>query len=239
MYLNTEDLDEDVILWRYMNLAKFVSMLEKRSIWLARADTFGDKHEGKFPDEMRNYIEKAYEDYDDENDDSPVKDASDFQDYLVKNTFISCWHRNLDENMVMWEIYGKEKESVAIQTTVDDLDRSVDASVLSGHSLIMKNVEYQNSDEIKEILLYEDCFFRKRKHFSFEKEVRISLDTYSRFNPTKNTPYGYGLPIQPNILIQKVLIHPDSSGWFKDAVDSIMKKYELHAPIEKGIYGNT
>ncbi len=239
MILEIEDLNKGMILWRYMNLAKFVSMLAKRAIWLARADTFGDKHEGRFPDKMRNYIEKAYEDYEDENDDSPVKDASDFQDYLVKNTFISCWHHNLDENMVMWEIYGKELESVAIQTTVDDLDRSVDASVLSGHSLILKNVEYQNSDEIKEILHYEECFFRKRKHFSFEREVRISLDTYSGLNPTKDTPYGYTLPMQPNILINKVLLHPDSSKWFYDAVKSIMKKYELHARIEKGIYGNT
>ncbi|MGJ0490725.1 hypothetical protein [Methylobacter sp.] len=238
MHLEIEGLDNEMILWRYMDLAKFVSLLEKEAIWLARADTFGDKHEGRFPDEMREYIEKAYENFGDDNK-SPVKDASDFQDYLLKNTFISCWHHNLDENMVMWEIYGKDKNAVAIQTTVENLANNIDSSGLFGYSLMMKNVEYKNADEITGVLLYEECFFRKRQHFSFEKEVRISLDTYSRLNPTKVTPYGYELSVFPNGMIQKVLIHPDSSNWFCDVVNSITSKYQLHAPVEKGAYGNT
>ena len=62
IYLKTEEnLANDQILWRYMDLAKFVSMLESNALWLARADSFPDKHEGKFPDEMRKLIEKAYE----------------------------------------------------------------------------------------------------------------------------------------------------------------------------------
>jgi len=239
IHLEIEDLDDEVILWRYMDLPKFVSMLEKEAIWLARADTFGDKHEGRFPDEMREYIEKAYESFG-VDDKSPVNDASDFQDYLVKNTFISCWHHNLEENMVMWEIYGKDKNAVAVQTTVEAIANYVDTSGMSGHSLIMKNVEYKNADEIAGILAYEDSFFRKRKHFSFEKEVRISFDTYSQINPSKDTPYGHKLPVQfMSGMIHKVLVHPDSSDWFYDAVDSITTKYGLHASVERGMYGNT
>jgi hypothetical protein len=238
IFLEANSLDNDLVLWRYMDLAKFVSMLEKSAIWLARADTFGDKHEGRFPDEMREYIDKAYESFD-EGDDSPVKDADDFQDYLVKNTFISCWHQNLEENMVMWQIYGKDNNAVAIHTTVESISNNVDASALSGYSLILKNVIYKDASEITGTLLYEECFFRKRRHFAFEKEVRISLDTYSRINPSKNTPYGYELPVFLNGMIDKVLVHPDSSGWFFDAVNSITAKYGLHAPVERGLCGNT
>jgi hypothetical protein len=237
LYLEYDTLDQSTILWRYMDLAKFVSMLEKKAIWLARADTFGDKHEGRFPDEMLEYINKAYETFDD-NDNSPIKDASDFQDYLVKNTFISCWHQNLEENMVMWEIYGKDKNAVAIQTTVAGVTENTNSSNLSGHSLIMKNVEYKNTNEITGVLLYEDCFFRKRRHFSFEKEVRISLDTYSRRSPKKHTPYGYELPVFLNGMIQKVIIHPDSPKWFQEVINSIIKKYDLHVSVERGVFGN-
>jgi len=238
IFLETENLDSNAILWRYMDIAKFISMLEQKAIWLARSDTLGDKHEGRFPDEMREYINKAYQSFDD-SDNSPVKDSYDFQDYLVKNTFISCWHHNLDENMVMWEIYGKDKNAVAIQTTVEGIKNNVDPSALSGHSLIFKDVIYKNSDELSGVLPYEDCFFRKRQHFSFEREVRISLDTYSRVNPTKNTPYGYKLQVFLNGMIEKVLVHPDSSTWFFDAVNSVTTKYELHASVERGVYGNT
>ena len=114
-----------------MDLPKLVSMLEQDALWLARTDTFRDRHEGRFPDEMRKFIEKAYEGFDD-NGDSLVKDADDFQDYLVKNTFISCWHENIDENMVMWEIYGRDNNAVAIQTTVERLDDSIDTSNITG-----------------------------------------------------------------------------------------------------------
>tara|TARA_R110001583_G_C5502795_1_gene395918 strand:+ start:66 stop:782 length:717 start_codon:yes stop_codon:yes gene_type:complete len=232
-----EKLSGDELLWRYMDLAKFVSLLDTKSIWLARSDTFRDRREGHFPDEMRKRIEQAYKGFDDAP--SPVKDAEDFQDYLVKNTFISCWHKNFDENMVMWEIYGKDNNAVAVQTTVDSLKNNTDTSGLVGHSLILQDVIYENSEDEQGNLLYEQCFFRKRKHFSFEKEVRLSLDTYNRSAPTKGNQVGYSVPINSDAVINKIFVHPDSSGWYIKAVESIAKKYCISAPVEKGKCGNT
>jgi hypothetical protein len=237
VFLKTDDgLVEDQKFWRYMDLAKFVSMLEQKALWLARADAFRDRHEGRFPDDMRRLIEKSYEGFDDD-DDSPVKDADDFQDYLVKNTFISCWHENLDENMVMWEIYGRDNNALAVQTTVGRISRSISTSGITGHSLLLKKVAYQKASEISGNLLYEDCFFIKRPHFFFEKEVRVSLDTYSRMNPSKNTPHGHKLPANINELVETVMVHPDSSEWFVNVVNSIVKKYKINAQVVRGAYG--
>jgi len=230
------DLEDSQKLWRYMDLSKFISLIDKNALWLARADTFRDKHEGRFPDDMRKTIEQAYETFED-NDSSEVKDADDFQDYLRKNTYISCWHKNFDENMVMWEIYGRDTNALAIQTTVERMKESIDPSSLLGHSLLLKNVSYKRSDEISGVLHYEECFFIKRPHFSFEDEVRISLDTYTRANPTKRTPYGYHLPVFIIGLIDKILIYPDSPNWFADVVNSIITKYEVHVTVERGQYG--
>lgn len=236
VYLEINDeIDDNQKLWRYMDLSKFVSFIEKEALWLARADTFRDKHEGRFPDDMRMTIEKAYEKFG--NDKSVVKDADDFQDYLRKNTFINCWHKNFDENMVMWEIYGRDTNAVAIQTTAERMRENIDPSNLSGHSLILSNVVYKLADEITGTFPYEECFFIKRPHFSFEEEVRISLDTYSRGNPTKNTPYGFYLSIFLNGFIEKILIHPDSPDWFMDVINSISTKYAIHASVERGLYG--
>ncbi len=238
IYLEIDDtLNASLRLWRYMDLAKLIWLIEKKAIWLARADTFKDSHEGRFPGEMRTLIEKAYESFPD-NDPSPVKDADDFQDYLVKNTFISCWHKNIDENMVMWEIYGRDTNAVAVQTTVGRIEESVDPSSLSGHSLLLNPVVYERSEDMQGVLAYEECFFRKRPHFAFEEEVRISLDTYSRANPTKDTPYGYGLPAFINGLIESIYVHPDSSEWFVEVVNSITKRYAVHAEVKRGKFGN-
>jgi hypothetical protein len=145
-------LKDSLKLWRYMNLAKLISLLERKAIWLARVDTFRDVHEGRFPDEMRTLIEKAYESFPD-NDPSLVKSAEDFQDYLLRNTFVSCWHKNIDENMVMWEIYGRDTDAIALQTTVGRINESIDSTMLNGHSLILKSVAYEKSEDVRGALL--------------------------------------------------------------------------------------
>lgn len=233
-----ESLDEGLRLWRYLDLAKLVSILDTKAIWLARADTFRDKHEGRFPDEMRTLIEKAYASFP-ADDPSPVKDAEDFQDYLLKNTFLSCWHKNIDENMAMWEIYGRDANAVAVQTNVGRIKHGIDSTDLSGYSLLLKPVLYQRAEDVPAILKYADCFFRKRPHFGFEQEVRISLDTYLPANPTKDTPYGHRLRCSADTLIESIYVHPDSAPWFLDAVNSITTHYDVKVNVKRGVFGNT
>ena len=178
-------------------------------------------------------MEKAYESFP-KNDPSPVKDADDFQDYLLKNTFVSCWHKNIDENMVMWEIYGRDSNAVAVQTTIGRISESIDSSRLSGHSLLLKPVVYERSEDVQGVLRYEECFFRKRPHFAFEEEVRIALDTYLPAIATKNTPYGYVLPTCINDLIESIYVHPDSPEWFVGVVNSITNRYAVQAEVKRG-----
>lgn len=231
-----ESLDAGEKLWRYMTLAKFISLLDQKSLWLARTDTFRDKHEGRFPNEMRQAIEKAFESF--RGEPSPIESAADFQDYLVKNTFMSCWHKNLDENIVMWEIYGRRDDAVAIQTSVGAIQNSIDFSDLPGNFLILDNVRYERPEQVEGELRYEQCFFIKRPHFIFEKEVRLCLDTYSHCKPRKDAPRGYKLPLRLSGLVDSVLVHPDSSDWFLCAVESLIKKYDLAIELRRGTQGN-
>jgi hypothetical protein len=138
----------------------------------------------------------------------------------------------------MWEIYGRDTEAVAIQTTVDRIRASVDSSGLCGHSLLLRPVTYKNSEEVKGVLRYEDCFFRKRPHFHFEEEVRIALDTYLPSSPTKNKPFGYRLSCKLNTLVESIYVHPDSDDWVIDAAKSVAKCHSVHAQVLRGTSGN-
>ena len=138
----------------------------------------------------------------------------------------------------MWEIYGRDSNAVAVQTTVGRMREHIAPSNLRGHSLRLKPVLYKKSEDVSGILSYEDCFFIKRPHFSFEKEVRISFDTYCRQRPTKDTPCGYDLPVSVNEFIETIYVHPDSKQWFLDVVASITKRYEVHASVKLGVLGN-
>jgi hypothetical protein len=238
VYLKEDNkLDDSQNLWRYMGLSKLISLLEKKSLWLARADTFHDRHEGRFPDYMRKATAKVYEDLKPE-EKLRVKGVDDFQDFLRKNTFLSCWHKNSDENMVMWQIYGRNNDAVAVQTTVGRMKKSLVLSSIRGNWLKLDSITYKRPEEISGILPYEDCFFIKRPHFHFEKEVRLSLDTYSTESPSKDTPKGHRLRVDIELLIEKVLIHPDSEGWFEDVIKSIMKRFRVNALVERGLYGS-
>jgi hypothetical protein len=51
--------DKDISIWRYMDLGKYLSMLDRRSLFLARATLLGDPFEGsptKFMVAQREYV---------------------------------------------------------------------------------------------------------------------------------------------------------------------------------------
>jgi len=220
-----------------MGLSKFISLLEKKALWLARADTFHDKHEGRFPEYMRGAIAKVYENFKPE-EKLRVKSVDDFQDFMRKNTFVSCWHKNSDENMIMWQTYGRNNDAVSVQTTVGRMMKSLDLRSLRCNWLKLGSITYSQSEEISDMLRYEDCFFIKRPHFHFEEEVRLSLDTYCTENPSKATPKGHRLRVDIELFIEKILIHPDSEDWFEDVIKSIVERFKVNAPVERGLYGN-
>lgn len=236
--LKVEDsLSTDTKLWRYIDLAKFVSLLDSGSLWLARSDTFKDQSEGRFPSEMRVAIEKAYESFDNKND-SLINSADDFQEYLCRNAYVSCWHKNIDENMVMWELYGRDSNAVAVQTTVEKLESNISKIESGGLEFHLKNVQYSRAEDVKGKLNYSAPFFIKRPHFNFEQEVRVLLSTYSAIAPNKDTPLGVMVKLNVVEAIEKILVHPDSQDWFVKVVQSISAKYGLSAPVERGVYGN-
>lgn len=233
------NLDENTELWRYMDFSKFVSLLNSSSLWIARSDTFRDKHEGKFHSEMEESLLKFYEsqEYD---SDAKIKSADDFQMYLIKNAFINCWHENLDENMVMWEIYGRSECSIAIKTSVGKLTNSVDVSSIKEHcsDICIGRVNYIKSEEVSGELNYVFPFFRKRPHFAFEKEVRLFISSYSPNNPSLDRVSGYNLPVNLPDMIENVFVHPDAPSWLHDAVQAVVDRFELQVTVEKGTCGN-
>ena len=42
------EVPADVVLYRYMDFPRFVSMLKEGALWLSRADLLGDPFEGSF-----------------------------------------------------------------------------------------------------------------------------------------------------------------------------------------------
>lgn len=237
-----KNLDDNEILWRYMDLPKFLSLLSSKSIWLARSDTFKDKREGLFHSAMRSELDRIYAELERNGQiprDAQIKNSSDYQRYLSDNTYISCWHKNAAENMVMWEIYGQSENSVAIKTTVERLENSFDLTAVYRYALefALDEVQYIEHDSAPSESNPRQPFFLKRSHFSFEKEARLYL--FARDQKSRGeSPSGYNINININSLIESVYVHPDSEEWFFNSIKDLVVKYNLEVPVKRGSFGN-
>lgn len=213
-------LDPETIVWKYLDLSKFLDLLLSNKLFMSRSDKFEDQYEGTFSEPTFEEIKKI------------SKDNPDFLHYYKqkrKNIVISSWHINEYESFAMWQIFTKNKEGIAIQSTVERLQKAVNAE--SRIDQYIGEVNY--IDYKKELIPFDDEFFPflfKRKSFQYEKEVRIISDT---------TPLdidiheGIKINIDIQQLIEKIYIHPKSENWYKNLVLELMQKLNFKFQVEK------
>lgn len=56
------DVDDQLVLWKYMDFAKFVNILTTGCIWFNRIDSFEDVYEGVYPPANKRKRKEVYGD---------------------------------------------------------------------------------------------------------------------------------------------------------------------------------
>jgi len=230
--------DENESIWRYIDLGKFIFLLDRKTLYFTRSDKFNDMFEG------------SYSKFNIENRSSIYKDADKLVELIPKITkdsrkyiFINCWHMNQYESAAMWNIYSKTNESIAIQSTFKRLKDSLNSN---SKKIYIGKVNYAdyNTEWIPEgNMLYP--FLYKRKSFEHEKELRA---IYFELPPAeKEIIYlnqealhdGIYVDIDINELIETIYISPLAEQWFYDLVKSIVRKYNYDFKIRKSDLSNS
>src|ERR1700676_2810530 len=109
--------DDNAVLWRYSDFAKFMDLIERRKLWFSRADKFEDPLEGTSTDAEVVYFRSL------QSSASPElrgwgNGYSRVAQTTRATTFVNCWREGKFESMAMWDIYGKGSGVVAIKSTV-------------------------------------------------------------------------------------------------------------------------
>jgi hypothetical protein len=95
-----------------MDLSKFVAMLQTRSLFFARADTFDDKFEGSTSisnfKARQDALAQANVTYD---------QRAELARDILKIIFINCWHMSEFESAAMWKLYSQSSNAICVQTT--------------------------------------------------------------------------------------------------------------------------
>ncbi|MBC5837234.1 hypothetical protein [Flavobacterium muglaense] len=214
----TEDLD--TVVWKYLDLSKFLDLLMSRKLFMSRSDKFEDQYEGTFSEPTFEEIKRL------------SKDNPDFLKFYKthrEKVAISSWHINEYESFAMWQIFTQNSEGLAIQSTIGRLQQALAPE--NNYKQYIGEVNY--IDYKKEYIPFDDMFFPflfKRKSFQYEREVRIITDVA---DSTITLNDGLKINIDINQLIEKIYIHPKSENWYKNLVIQLVKQLDFNFTIEK------
>lgn len=229
-YTNYEIPDEDSVIWRFLDLAKFISLLKEKALYMTRADKFEDQFEGAVCaiEDSDKYDEALAEYYSECLDGKQVSEELIKNEHYAiqmirKNSFLSCWFEGAYESIAMWRLYasGKDAKGVAIKTTVGRLKKAIGRYVEIGRvDYIDYSKEWPNANE---------ALWRKRLSFDYEHEVRVRIITEGGLTPTP--PEYMMLPVNLDEMIESVFVSPMAESWFKDVVVDVLKKYGLDKQV--------
>ena len=224
MYLNNPNIklpeDPDTIVWKYLDLSKFLDLLLSRKLFMSRSDKFEDQYEGTFSEPTYEEIKKL------------AINNPEFLNYYKthrEKVAISSWHINEYESFAMWQIFTQNSEGLAIQSTIGRLQKALEPEKnLKQYIGQVNYIDYK-----KEYIPFDDMFFPflfKRKSFQYEREVRIISDT----SDTKiNINDGIKINVDISQLIDKIYIHPKSENWYKNLVIQLVSQLGFDIEIEK------
>lgn len=224
-----DDVDSTDTVWRYMDLAKFISILQTRSVWFSHHSNFDDPYEGRYSEFTAENIRSEYDELGLSIPDSLSEDST-----IGYENYVSCWNLNNDQSVALWNMYIDGENGVAIKSTIGDLESSVGTPVDSpyDYNYISGKVVYRSEE--KEPRGFYAPIFTKRPIYSFETEYRmIFTSTESQYvgsdeNHSKLPTNGVSVSVDIEELIDDVYISPSAGGYVKNVVENLTENFDFN-----------
>lgn len=229
---------DDAILWRYLDISKFLDLLQNGALYFPSAYAFHDIFEGSYTLPMVKDRPRLYR----ETTRPTLEQLPRCMLNMKKTHYISCWHMNEVESAAMWKLYVQAGEGITVLTRVSDFKKAI---VGNPRDIFLGEVRYidYKIDSFSPLNTLAP-FFHKRLSFSHEKEVRAviserppsftgELADYLELND-EEIPGGLSLKVDVEMLINSIRISPESPDWFLALVkDIIHSKFKLNLEVER------
>lgn len=230
--------DEDIVIWRYMDFAKYVSMLLNKGLYFSRADKL---YEGSITRKERQAIEEKAR-IAENSGKLPNFWQGQFFEVLMhswrtatKQHYVLCWHMNSEESEAMWKLYTSDR-GIAIQSTyrtlIDSLPSRYNPIEYAGpYAGKITYINYEQENFNTNNGFY--ALLHKRLSFKHENECRAIIWKHGNYKGPDQIPLAklekneagilVDVPLQK--LIHRVVISPKAPIWFVDVVERTTKKY--------------
>ncbi|PVE23900.1 DUF2971 domain-containing protein [Microvirga sp. KLBC 81] len=217
-------------LWRYFDLPKFQSLIERQALYFASAREFEDRFEGSIPQSQAIRLRESTPEI-------MVAHSSKAFEELRRLTKISCWHMNEGESAAMWSLYVREKCGIAIRSTVDRLVSALQPYRIEPHYAEervwvgpVRYIDYRTDHMQGGLGLGR--FFHKRRSFAHEQEFRsvLQLDLAEEFG-VRVPEKGVFVPVDMHRLCEAVHLAPETDKEFRHTVEALITHARLSIPV--------
>lgn len=226
---NLPDIEDSTPLWRYMDLPRFVDLLQRRELHLARADKMQDRWEGAYGPTNAAMRPEVYGAHYAAMQEQLPKLAAHARTHI----FLNCWYASDCESAAMWSIYDREGRGVAVRTTKGRLLKSL-TGPNGVHGATVQYVDYSTQWIPEGNLFYPFLF--KRRSFEHEREYRLlahwspktlRADEHNTVIEAEPDipPTGLRESVDLTELVDQIFVSPEASDWFHKVVQKLAEDY--------------
>lgn len=242
------DLKDDDPILRYMNYQQFKELFHT-GLKLTKASKYArdDHFEGE-------YIELVYQIAQDckifmECNGKKTYQIDSFKEegrQVREKSYVSCWTLSESENVALWKIYGRDKNAIALKTTIITLKQAFDAFLQASkeNDAIKKlfkrqivKVKYIDH-RTKEVEVFErfcnmpssEVLHYKNIAYEYEAEVRVIFDGV-QLTDTEPAMISetYTTGINPQDFATEIIVSPFADDWFYYLVKQEMEEFDMAA----------
>ena len=225
--------DPHIKIWRYVDFAKFLSLIDSSTLHFARLDQMEDECEGAFSEASFDTIVSLIDGEEGKRMEQELnqqhRKTMDFvREVNRKGIFVNCWHMSEIESAAMWKIYSGL--GIAVQSTSQ---RLADSFIDPHEPVFISTIRYE--DFIKVPMSFgrkgwTEPVLYKRRMFDYEREIRAFWLNPPSINgkidlEVSNHPTGYSLNIDVATLVERIYVSPGRRRWFRRLVRNILDKY--------------
>lgn len=175
------ELEPDTVIWRYLTISKFLSLVKTSALWFSKLQVFEDVFEGMTPEPARSRLKSQHRDMenwfqDEERKQQIRRSLEDNEENGRELIVANCWFIGDQESKRMWIEYAKGDEGVVIQSSARDLARSL---VMSHKKFWIGKVNYidpvchDGMDAYEAHQAHLRAFLKSKKYLH-ENELRVA-----------------------------------------------------------------
>lgn len=226
-----------------MDFTKFVDLIDRSTLYFARADHLGDSWEGSLSRRTLEIEEASLRAWipqltDGEREVIRIREHSArSRERQAKFMMISSWYEAQHESAAMWALYVRQGAGIAVKSSFGNLERALPKDF--PQFIYAGRVGYNDYErDTIPSNNYFAPFLRKRLSFEHEHELRVMLDVITPehiadYELPATIERGVHVPVDLDVLVSAVRVAPTAPSWLLELVKRTASRYGLGAPVER------